>query len=357
MNETIPIDVAEKQLTTSSTTQLIRWSCMVGACAFTLIGLVTLLTALTTTSTIFKLIEVFLSIGILAAGVLLWRTFWNKDYQSRGVGLLSGEIALACAFVYLGVAMPAFHQGLAPAKFAAIQFIAVLAMLFFGSAELALSGFSKESRPLGQVTFPSMVRDGVILLTGTVLLGIVIGIFPGATIKPPHWNWVSFLGITIPGMLLLVAREGVKERAETRSGSGALPYLVATEILLILGLTLMFYGSYANLTSGTNGYQVGWKGNIPGLALWLTAILLLFVRGFFKLSFSHKDDRLSRRIISKALYIVAVVLFIYGERAMISGQTPHLAAGAAAPGLALLLLGGLLVLVVGRAANQKVCSG
>lgn len=325
---------------------------------FAIIGFILLATAFATSSGgIFKGIQAVFSLGVVAAGILILRVFLNKQYQSRGVGLLAGEIALACAFLYLGVAMPLFHQGLASAGIARIQFIVILSSFVFGTGALALSGVSKQSRFLGEVTFPSMVRDGVILLTGTVLLAIAIGQLPGTALKPPQWNWLSFLGITIPGMLLLVVREGVKERFETQQGPVRLLLtLLLTDILLVLGLAIMIYGSYFNLTLGVNGYQVGFKGNAAGLTLWVAAVLLLLVgRGAFKLAFSHRDNRLSYRLVSKLFYVIAVVLFIYGERSVISGQAPHFAAGGATPTVALFLLGAFLVLIVGRASSQKVC--
>lgn len=330
---------------------------IVSGCVFTILGFVLLVTAFATSSGgIFKGIQSVFSIGVVAAGVLILRVFLNGQYLSRGVGLLAGEIALACAFLYLGVAMPLFQQGLASPGIARIQFLVILSSFVFGTGALALSGVSKQSRPLGLVTFPSMVRDGVILLTGTVLLAIAIGQLPGATVKPTQWNWLSFLGITIPGMLLLVAREGVKERIETRQGLAGLPTLLLTDALLVLGLAIMVYGSYSNLTLGANGYQVGFKGNVAGLMLWIGAVLLLLiVRGAFKLAFSHRDNRLSYRMISKLFYVIAVVLFIYGERSVISGQAPRFIVGGAAPTVALFLLGAFLLLIVGRAASQKVC--
>lgn len=323
---------------------------------FIVLGFVLLVTAYAASSGgLFKAVQTVCSLGVIAAGVLILRVFLNGQYRSQGVGLFAGEIALACAFLYFGVAMPLFHQGLASAGIARIQFIVILTIFVFGTGALALSGISKQSRPLGLVTFPSMVRDGVILLTGTVLLAIALGQLPGAAIRPPLWNWFSFLAITIPGMLLLVAREGAKERFETRRGPARLLALLLTETLLVLGLAIMLYGSYANLNLGANGYQVAWKGNAAGLMLWVGAALFLLIgRGAFKLIFSHRDNRLSYRMVSKLFYVVAVVLFIYGERSMISGQAPHFVAGGAAPIVALFLLGALLLLIVGRAYNQKV---
>jgi hypothetical protein len=356
MTRSMSLDRTEKKSMALLSDRLWRGIGLVSACAFIIIGILLLVTAFATASGgIFKGIQAVFSIGIVAAGIMIARVFLNGQYLSRGVGLLAGEIALACAFLYLGVAMPLFHQGLASPVIASIQFIAILASFVFGTGALALSGVSKQSRPLGQVTFPAMVRDGVILLTGTVLLAITIGQLPGAALKPPQWNWFSFLGITIPGMLLLVVREGVKERFETEQGPARLLTLLLTDILLVLGLAIMLYGSYSNLTLGANGYHVGIKGNATGLILSIAAVfLLLIVRGAFKLAFSHRDNRLSYRMVSKIFYVVAVVLFIYGERSIISGKAPFFLAGGAAPAAALFFLGALLVLTVGRAASQKV---
>jgi hypothetical protein len=356
MSRSVSFDKTEQKLLAQLSHRLWAGFGIVSGCAFTIIGFVLLVTAFATSSGgILKGIQAVFSIGVVAAGILILRVFLNRQYLSRGVGILAGEIALACAFLYLGVAMPLFHQGLASPVIASIQFIVILSSFVFGTGALALSGASKQSRPLGLVTFPSIVRDGVILLTGTVLLAIAIGQLPGAALKPPQWNWLSFLGITIPGMLLLVAREGAKERFETWQGLARLFALLLTDTLLVLGLAIMLYGSYSNLTLGANGYQVGLKGNAAGLGLWIAAVLLLLiVRGAFKLAFSHRDNRLSYRMISKILYVIAVVLFIYGERSVISGQAPHFIAGGAAPIVALFLLGAFLVLIVGRATSQKV---
>src|SRR5258708_15464864 len=349
MSRSVSFDKTEQKLLAQLSHRLWAGFGIVSGCAFTIIGFVLLVTAFATSSGgILKGIQAVFSLGVVAAGVLILRVFLNRQYLSRGVGLLAGEIALACAFLYLGVAMPLFHQGLASPGIAHIQFIIILSIFVFGTGALALSGVSKHSRPLGLVTFPSVVRDGVILLTGTILLAIALGQLPGAALKPPQWNWLSFLGITIPGMLLLVVREGAKERFETQQGLARLLLtLLLTDILLVLGLAIMVYGSYSSLTLGANGYQVGFKGNTAGLMLWIGAVLLLLiVRGAFKLAFSHRDNRLSYRLMSKLFYVIAVVLFIYGERSVISGQAPHFIAGGAAPTVALFLLGAFLLLVV-----------
>jgi hypothetical protein len=117
----------------------------------------------------------------------------------------------------------------------------------------------------------------------------------------------------------------------------------------------MLYGSYNNLTLGMNGYAVGFKGNTAGLILWVAAALfLLLVRGFYKLAFSQGGRVASRLVVSQLLYVVAIVAFIDGERSVLSGKSPLFSVGGAAPAVALILSGALLVLVLGRVAVQKV---
>jgi hypothetical protein len=273
----------------------------------------------------------------------------------RGVGILSGDAALANAFFYFGFTMTAFHLGYASPAIALAQFIIVLVGLAFGAGGLALSGVSKPARPLGHITFPIMLRDGVILVVGTILMAIAFGQLSGAALHPPLWNWISFLGITTPGMFVLMGREGVKARLESWRGLASLPRLLLTETLLVLGLAIMLYGSYSNLTLGVNGYQVGPKGNAIGFILWIVAVLLLLViRGAFKIGVSRRGNHMGYRMVSKLLYVVAIVLFLYGERSFLSGHAPTFVIGGAAPAVALILFAAFIILVVGRAAAQKV---
>ncbi|GCE21687.1 hypothetical protein [Dictyobacter kobayashii] len=356
MDETFAVDAAEYTPMASSTRRLIRGYSFVSAAIHTLIGITMLaLLFLTSSNVLIKGIEVFLSVSMLAASWMMWNELMNKERQSPGMVLLAGEIALAAAFLYLGVAIPAFHQGYATPTIALAQFITVLVALVFGCGELALAGSVKAARPRGLVAFPDVVRDGVQLLTGTVVLGIGLSQLAGAELKAPQWSWISFLGITIPGMFILVGREGLKKRFEGIQGPGRLPYQLLVDALLVIGLFIMLYGSYANLTLGANGYQVGIKGNATGFTLWMiTVLLLLGVRGAFKLAFGHRSGELWYRVLNKLLYVVILVPFIYAVRSIFTGQAPLIHIGAAAPAAALILLGGFLILVVGRAVGQKV---
>ncbi|GHO85839.1 hypothetical protein [Dictyobacter formicarum] len=355
MDNTFQVDAAEYTPIASSKQRLARGYGFVSAGTHTLLG-ITMLTLLflTSSSVLIKGIEVFLSLSMLAASGMMWSELMLTPRQSPGVVLLAGEVALAAVFLYLGVAISAFHQGYATPTIALAQFVTALVGLISGCGALALAGSVKAARPQGVVKFPDMVRDGVQLITGTFLLGIGVSQLAAAELKVPQWNWISCLGITIPGMLILVGREGLKERFEGVQGLSRVPCQLIIDVLLIIGLSIMLYGSYTNLTSGANGYQVGIKGNATGFTLWMIAALLLVgVRGTFKLAFEHRSADLWYRVLDKLLYVMMLIPFIYGVRSVFTGQPPIVHVGAAAPQAILILLGAFLILVIGRAVGQK----
>ncbi len=366
MSELVQMNVARSTSMAPQAEKLLRGSSIVDGCVLITIGTVMMVMGiLTPISILVRIVELILGGGMLASGVLLLRAVMGKPHVPTKINLLPGEIALAAALLYLGTAMPAFHQGLVTSAVsyssALIQFIAVVAGLVFGAIALALSGASRSARTSGKISPTAIVGDGVILITGTILLAIAFGQLPGSVLKPPQWNWLSFLGITVPGMLILLVREGVKEGTELwsrHSKARSAIRLVATEVLLIVGLAVMIFGSYTNLVLGLNGYTVGIKGNMNGLILMIAAIFfLVIVRGAFKLAFVQGNGQTSRQFMNKLLYVVGIVAFIYGERAVLSGQSPALVIGAAALPAVLILLGGLLVLIVGRVVDQKMTVG
>lgn len=369
MNKVLSIDATEHASVGESSNTIVRGFSLLSACMYTILSLAMLILTLFTPvsiafrgneiavslSTIFKGAEIVFSLGMLHAAIMLWMIILRPKHAHSGIGILPGDAALANAFFYFGFSMTAFHLGYASPAIALTQFIIVLVGLAFGAGGLILSGVSKPARPLGHITFSIMLRDGVTLVVGTILLAIGFGQLAGVALKPPQWNWISFLGITTPGMFLLMGREGIKGRLETWQGLAWIPRLLITESLLILGLAIMLYGSYVNLTLGVNGYQVGPKGNIAGLLLWIVAVfLLLVIRGAFKIAVAQKGNGVSYRLVSKLFYVVAIVLFIFGERSFLSGHAPAFAVGEAAPTAALILLTAFMILVVGRTAAQKV---
>jgi hypothetical protein len=164
-----------------------------------------------------------------------------------------------------------------------------------------------------------------------------------------------YLGLTVPGMFILIGREGTKQLSEYWSGFRRVLSSVAIEIMLIGGLAIMLFGSYTNLTLGTNGYLYlsHIKGNATGFTLWALAVLfLLLIRGPFKLGFLQRNQSFGCQVLSQILYVVALIAFIYGERSMITGMAPKVVIGDAAPEALLILLGGLLLVIVGRVIGR-----
>lgn len=337
--------------------ELLRRISFVIAAFFGIAGLIMLIESFTTPIGLFsRAIEVFLSAGMLLAAWLLWRAAGNKSHTYIDVDLLPGEVALAAAFLYLGTALPAFYAGQGSRGQALLQFLTVLSCLVVGTGALVVSAATRGRRPFGRLALGSMIRDGVILLTGTVVLAISLSQATGPALHPPLWNWVSFLGITIPGMLTLVGREGVKQVTDAWDYGSAIQRwlrMLLVDALLVVGLTVMLYGSYTNLNLGVNGYTVRPKGNAAGFALYLAAALFLIgVRGAFKLASSQGSDLASYRLVSRLLYIVGVLALIYGERSWLNGKPPVIVLGSAAPGAILFLIGGLAVLILGGVAAR-----
>lgn len=296
-----------------------------------------------------RVAELVFGVAILGPG--LWMATMGLSRRSVHQGPLLPDVVLAGALLTLGVAMPAFHRGAIDYQTARDQFLFVVLGLALGSAGLALSGVSAPTvERTVQLSFPGAVRDGVLLIVGTILLAIAIGQLAGPKLKPPMWNWISFVGITIPGMLILIARELAKQvdRRRDRRGLGALGRSLLIETMLIGGLFIMIYGSSANLTLGKNGYTTGFKNNTPGLTLLLTAAaVLIVVRGAAKRVVPQHGGALVV-MLGNLFYAGTVIAFIYGERAVIMGKDPTLQTGAAAGEASVILLTGLLVLVIGR---------
>ncbi len=203
-----------------------------------------------------------------------------------------------------------------------------------------------------------MVRDGVLLITGTIVVAIATGQIANPALKAPKWNWISFLGLTVPGMLVLIAREGVKGRSHRRGpqrGATRLAQAGIVETLLVIGLGIMIFGSNANLALGKNGYQTGLKGNSEGLTLWLgAATFLIIVRGLTKVALGPAGSRLAGSLVTSLLYVAAVTALIYGERSVQMGKDPLVSSGGAFLPAAFMLLGGLAVLVLFRPAARAL---
>ena len=331
---------------------LLKWGSLACAGVILTISVVMIVTCLlSSVGVLLRIIELFLGTANFIAGLILVREALNKKHTPVVVSMWSGEIALAATFFYLGTAMPVFHEGLASPQIALVQFIAVLLGLIVGTVMLVLSGATKGVRLASSFNHVAGLRDSVILIIGTILVAISLSQLAGPAIKPTQWNWISYGGITVPGMFILIGREGVKQLTEYWTGFKRILASVVTEGMLISGLAIMLYGSYSNLTLGTNGYLYlsHIKGNAYGFTLWVVAALFLFlIRGPFKLAFLQSNRQFGRQVVSQILYVIALVAFIYGERSVLTGLAPKIMIGSAAPAALLILLCALLLLVPGR---------
>jgi hypothetical protein len=296
------------------------------------------------------ILECGLGLAVFVAGALI-AVAAVVDRRATGLHLAAGELALAATIVYLGEAMPPFHHGAVGRDAALTQFTAVLVGLVVGAIALALPAPASSEKATG-IHWASVIRDGVILVVGTIVVAVGISQAANAEVMPPKWNWTSFLGITIPGMLTLVLLRGGLKAALPRSGVAR---VVAVEGLLVVGLAVMVFGSVSNLNLGASGFQAGLKGNAAGLTLWIAAALFfIVVRGAFKTLIPDGDHRAAVALARKALYVVGAVSFIYGERSVIMGKTPAVAIGGAFPAAAAIVISGTIVLTYVRQAAKTM---
>jgi hypothetical protein len=269
-------------------------------------------------------------------------------------GLAAGGLTLLGSLVYFAVTNTEFQAGGVGYSIGVAQFVTVPVGLVLGGAAFALTPHTAEARRTARMG--DFVPDGAILAVGTILMGIALGQLANERLMPPKWNWISFLGLTLTGMLVLVVGRGATKAAlggRPSEGRRRPIVVLATELLLIAGLGVMIYGALNNLVLGANGFKTGFKGNGDGLALWAgAALFLVVVRGGFKLAVGNRGGA-GQAIIRELLYFVGVFAFIVAERSVISGKPPGVSVGGAGSAAALILLGALFLLVPARMAAKQ----
>ena len=269
--------------------------------------------------------------------------------RGKSAASAAGGLMLLAMLVYFAVTNQEFQQGGVPYSIAVAQFVSVPVGLVLGATAFAfaLDGSTPGGRRAGRTA--EFVPDAVILVVGTILLGIALGQTGNERLTPPKWNWISFLGLTVTGALvLIVVRSAVKSMLHGDRPVGQsrrLLGVLATELLLVIGLAVMIYGALNNLVLGANGFRTGFKGNGEGLILWIgAALFLVVVRGGFKLA-SWRDRGLGRAAVRELLYVAGVFAFIVGERSVLSGKPPGVMSGDALAAAVVILVGALVLLV------------
>ncbi len=276
---------------------------------------------------------------------------------ARGISAAqtAGGLMLLATLIYFAVTNGEFQQGGVPYSTAVAQFVTVPVGLVLGATAFALDVPSLGGRRAMRTA--DFVPDAVILVVGTILLGIALGQIGNERLTPPKWNWISFLGLTVTGALVVVVlRAAVKSMLYGDRPVGLprrLLGVLVTELLLVIGLAVMIYGALNNLVLGANGFRTGFKGNGEGLVLWIgAALFLVVVRGGFKLA-SWRDRGLGRAAVRELLYVAGVFAFILGERSMLSGKPPGVMIGAALAAALVILVGALVLLVPLRIAAKQ----
>ncbi len=285
-----------------------------------------------------------------AAAALAGALLLAGGRSPQPAGTASGGLMLLGSLVYFAVTNTEFQGGGVPYSTAVAQFVTVPIGLVLGATAFALNR-PRLDRPTTART-GDFVPDGVLLVVGTILLGIGLGQIGNESLMPPKWNWVSFLGLTATGALVLIVLRGAVKSTLNRDRPSGWQRrslgVLATELLLVVGLAVMIYGALNNLVLGANGFRTGFKGNDDGLALWMAAgLFLVLVRGGFKLS-SWNERGLGRGVVRELLYVAGVFAFIVGERSVISGKAPGVPIDGAWPAAVVIVLGAIFLLVPAR---------
>jgi len=305
------------------------------------------------------------AVGLVASagGLLLLRFAWRGERVIKSAGPL-GDLTALCSFLYLGTVLPLFGHHLVSRSTAQLQFVTVLAGLVVGTTCFALNPApSRQVQGGKRLAQIFLAADGVVLVVGTILLSIGIGVIDKPMLIPPKWDWTSFLGLTVPGMVWLIVVRGAAKRlspSERTLGwkaTGALVVL-AWEILLVIGLAVMLYGAFNNLTLGANGFKTGIKGNTGGLELWAAAAaFLIFIRGPVERTVIRLSPQRWYAVGRELLYVIGIIAFIYGERSVLIGKDPKLVVGDALPVAALILVAAVCLLVPIRLATKPAILG
>jgi hypothetical protein len=273
----------------------------------------------TPVSTPFAAGEAAASLIVISSAVVLFRS--SRGRERPVAGLLPGELALDGAFLYIAMTAETFHGQHAVSREVGIaQFAIVILALVAGCAALV---FFRTERRDARSVFAMAVRGGVMLAVGSLLLAMAVGAASGSTFHLPDWNWPSFLGLTVPGILVLIAREEMKKHWRP-AGHPAMAVL-GTEGLLVIGLSLMVWGSTANLTLGADAFHIGVRGDVIGAGLWMLAAVALLARRVLWPGASATSLR--PEIAVAVAYTLALALFVFGERAVELGTSPAIAIG------------------------------
>ncbi|MDX6669274.1 MAG: hypothetical protein QOK04_2654 [Solirubrobacteraceae bacterium] len=327
------------------------WRCRVGV-AFLLGGVGATMIALAVAASgqpARRALEVVFGAMVAVAGVCLLAMLRQRN-RSAKAHFWVGEVAADGAFFYLAAAAPAFHGHGVSGGVARAQFVAALAGLLVSCVALAVRvPGRRDDRTL---PVQGVVRDGVLLTVGTLVVAIAVGQLARPALSAPRWNWVSFLGLTVPGIVWLVFVRGPLELgARTRGQPLGVIGRGVSEVLLVVGLAVMIFGSVTNLTLGCSGFSCGFVGNGRGLVLWVgAAAFLVLARGVVKLRWPEQGQHPRRALASALLYTLGLVAFVYGERAVILGRPPDFSVGRAGASMLPIAVCGVAVLVALRPA-------
>ena len=239
-----------------------------------------------------------LALGAIGGGTVLVAASLTR-HGRVGVSVLPGELALLSFFLLLATAAPHLHDGSVPTSTVDVTLLATL-LGFLSGAEALILSRRAASPQLPQTRWLATTshgfREGEILIVGTILLAAAATSATGPHVPIPRWNWWSFLGLAAPAMFLII-------------GARARPRNAARTALTVAGLTVMLYGSAANLGAGGNAFRT-----IPHLTLASLAVCGLGV-ALVELSISRGRWQATGGV------ALGLVLMALSERSLATGAS------------------------------------
>lgn len=245
-----------------------------------------------------------------------------KNYQVYKTSLFIGGVIFMPLFIYFAAMLPNVPSP--PTLDKAILF--PLGMLgFWLSGAWLVSRYTQgkyvpglEIKPLMPFRPDFILPGGVTFVKGLIMMGVGLMIMIHPALGMPKWNWWGFV-LAFWGIITLIPLRGmykmVKGRRLRLLGLGGTGFKAEfyKDLILFVGLNILLYG-FVNAFFGTTPFlKLGalpefnaFLANKPTfyfgiLMLILSFIILVFIRGFYKLKLLEGIETIGQRFIKQLL--------------------------------------------------------
>jgi hypothetical protein len=278
----------------------------------------------------------YLGLGLIATVLTLMQypVAGMASYSDYRKPVFFAGVIFKALFVYLAALLPNVPPPPALAK----TYLLPLGFLGFwlSAAWLALRAChgahvpGLEVRPLTPFRPDYILPGGVMLIKGTVLMGVGLMIAIHPTLGMPKWNWWGFV-LAFFGIVTLIPLRATYKMARGRrlrllglNGSGP-AHALAKEGMLFIGLLILLYG-FVNDFFGTvpftalgfeaqyNAFTAGTSAEraVSSASFALAFVLLVPVRGWYKTRLLEGVETVGQRFLVQLLLWLGVLLLFVG---------------------------------------------